>query len=236
MCPPLSFGVCVRGVQELAERCVLYCVCRKPYDEELAMIACDRCNQWFHYTCVGLAEPRTPPGKRAGGEVEVDLDFLCADCTQAVARKRAAAAEKRRLQQERKAERARREEQADAAHEQGGQEGGTHEGPGAARSPGPAAVHDGGEASEAGGALPVVPAGLKRKRSVTTRKAKVLPLVSLLEGDPGESDSERSPEGGQGGEGGEGGEDGDVAGEARRPARRTAGVNHKYANGYYVLG
>lgn len=37
-----------------AEAKELYCVCAKPYDERLFYIGCDRCNGWFHGSCVGV--------------------------------------------------------------------------------------------------------------------------------------------------------------------------------------
>lgn len=220
-------------MQELAERCVLYCVCRKPYDEEVAMIACDRCGAWFHYGCMGLQEPRAATGKRAGAEVEVDLDFLCSDCTEAVARKRAAAAEKRRQQQERKAERARREEEERRQAGDGDEWGSSTNESGLVGSPQEAeAAEEGAGVPEEtmSASVPAVPVGLKRKRSVPARRGRVAVVVSLLEGDPNEEGSEAESE--KGSEHTEGGEEG----PGRRPARRTAGVNHKYANGHYVLG
>ena len=32
----------------------LYCVCRRPWDGQEFMIACDSCHEWFHAGCVGL--------------------------------------------------------------------------------------------------------------------------------------------------------------------------------------
>jgi len=34
----------------------LYCTCQQPYDEDnpRPMIACDTCDQWYHFDCVGL--------------------------------------------------------------------------------------------------------------------------------------------------------------------------------------
>ncbi|GMH09395.1 hypothetical protein Nepgr_011236 [Nepenthes gracilis] len=40
----------------LQARSVLYCICRKPYDER-AMIACDQCDEWYHFDCVDLVSP-----------------------------------------------------------------------------------------------------------------------------------------------------------------------------------
>ncbi|WFD30371.1 COMPASS (complex proteins associated with Set1p) component [Malassezia sp. CBS 17886] len=34
----------------------LFCICQRPYDEERLMIACDRCDQWLHAACVGIAD------------------------------------------------------------------------------------------------------------------------------------------------------------------------------------
>lgn len=35
---------------------MLYCICRKPYDQR-AMIACDRCDEWYHFDCIKLRFP-----------------------------------------------------------------------------------------------------------------------------------------------------------------------------------
>jgi len=32
----------------------LYCYCRQPYDDNIMMIGCDNCNEWYHVHCVGL--------------------------------------------------------------------------------------------------------------------------------------------------------------------------------------
>ncbi|BBH03352.1 transcription factor jumonji domain-containing protein [Prunus dulcis] len=34
-------------------RSMLYCICRKPYDQR-AMIACDQCDEWYHFDCLKL--------------------------------------------------------------------------------------------------------------------------------------------------------------------------------------
>ncbi|ORZ18773.1 hypothetical protein BCR42DRAFT_232247 [Absidia repens] len=34
----------------------LYCICQTPYDAPRFMIACDRCDQWFHGECIGISE------------------------------------------------------------------------------------------------------------------------------------------------------------------------------------
>ena len=50
---------------------ILYCICRKPYDIPRFMIACDRCDQWFHGECIGISEKE--------GEF-IDL-YFCDDCS-----------------------------------------------------------------------------------------------------------------------------------------------------------
>ncbi|XP_010255404.1 PREDICTED: lysine-specific demethylase 5B isoform X2 [Nelumbo nucifera] len=42
----------------LRARSALHCICRKPYDQR-AMIACNRCDEWYHFDCVNLHPP--PP-------------------------------------------------------------------------------------------------------------------------------------------------------------------------------
>ncbi|XP_073385841.1 lysine-specific demethylase JMJ17 isoform X3 [Physcomitrium patens] len=64
----------------LRRRSVVYCICRKPYDEEEAMIACDQCREWYHYGCLGLAEPERSEGGSLG-ELE-NAEYVCPDCEQ----------------------------------------------------------------------------------------------------------------------------------------------------------
>lgn len=40
-------------MQLLRARSMLYCICRKPYDRR-AMIACDQCDEWYHFDCIKL--------------------------------------------------------------------------------------------------------------------------------------------------------------------------------------
>ncbi|EMD41831.1 hypothetical protein CERSUDRAFT_110395 [Gelatoporia subvermispora B] len=50
----------------------LYCVCKTNYDEDRVMIACDRCDEWYHTQCVNMPD------------LEVDLvdQFICPPCVQ----------------------------------------------------------------------------------------------------------------------------------------------------------
>ncbi|KAF7725778.1 hypothetical protein EC973_009395 [Apophysomyces ossiformis] len=55
----------------------LYCICRKPYDAPRFMIACDRCDQWFHGECVGISE-------KQGEFIDV---YFCSDCVKVTGKK-----------------------------------------------------------------------------------------------------------------------------------------------------
>ncbi|GAA6019027.1 hypothetical protein JCM10207_006292 [Rhodosporidiobolus poonsookiae] len=48
----------------------LYCICQELYNPERMMIACDKCEEWYHVDCVGIAEDRVEL---------VDL-FICPKC------------------------------------------------------------------------------------------------------------------------------------------------------------
>lgn len=52
------FLTCNISLQLLRDRSVLYCICCKPYDNR-AMIACDQCDEWYHFDCINLLGP--PP-------------------------------------------------------------------------------------------------------------------------------------------------------------------------------
>ncbi|CAO3567190.1 unnamed protein product [Mortierella alpina] len=52
------------------EEGALYCICRTPYDPDRFMIACDRCDDWFHGDCVGVAEK----------EIDLVDQYYCKRC------------------------------------------------------------------------------------------------------------------------------------------------------------
>ncbi|CAO3597535.1 unnamed protein product [Absidia cylindrospora] len=52
---------------------MLYCLCRKPYDESQFMIACDRCEEWFHGECIDIDEK----------QAEFVDSYFCAGCAKA---------------------------------------------------------------------------------------------------------------------------------------------------------
>ncbi|XP_052209867.1 lysine-specific demethylase JMJ17 isoform X2 [Diospyros lotus] len=42
-----------RELKLLRDRSMLYCICRKP-DDQKPMIACDKCDEWYHFACIKL--------------------------------------------------------------------------------------------------------------------------------------------------------------------------------------
>ncbi|CAG5118105.1 unnamed protein product, partial [Candidula unifasciata] len=51
----------------------LYCICRKPHNNRF-MICCDKCEEWFHGTCVGISRAR-------GQEMEDnEEEYICPFC------------------------------------------------------------------------------------------------------------------------------------------------------------
>ncbi|KAG0944276.1 hypothetical protein G6F26_004969 [Rhizopus arrhizus] len=55
----------------------LYCVCRQPYDATRFMIACDRCDDWFHGECISIKEVESE---------FVDL-YFCSNCSKVTGKK-----------------------------------------------------------------------------------------------------------------------------------------------------
>jgi len=54
----------------------LYCICRKPYDPEIFMIACDSCDEWYHGSCINLTEDQA-----------VDIkSYICQNCREDIER------------------------------------------------------------------------------------------------------------------------------------------------------
>ncbi|KAF9229328.1 hypothetical protein BS17DRAFT_688677 [Gyrodon lividus] len=49
-----------------------YCVCKTRYDEDEVMIACDRCDEWYHTQCVDVPDP----------EIDLVDQFICPPCVQ----------------------------------------------------------------------------------------------------------------------------------------------------------
>ncbi|KAG6545509.1 hypothetical protein Mapa_013111 [Marchantia paleacea] len=71
----------------LKARSVLYCLCQKPYDEDRAMIACDRCGEWYHFSCINLPEPPSSDEDTDDvirQECEQSGDFICPKCKELV--------------------------------------------------------------------------------------------------------------------------------------------------------
>ncbi|ORX53901.1 hypothetical protein BCR36DRAFT_411040 [Piromyces finnis] len=47
-----------------------YCICQQEYDKNNPMIACDHCQEWYHFSCIGLSEDKVD---------EID-QFICHIC------------------------------------------------------------------------------------------------------------------------------------------------------------
>lgn len=55
---------------------ILFCKCMQPYDEHksAAMVCCDECIEWFHYSCVGLS----------ASEASILENYICHSCEQVI--------------------------------------------------------------------------------------------------------------------------------------------------------
>ncbi len=49
----------------------IFCICRKPYENEMDMIECEICDEWYHYKCIGFI------GTEADAQT---LEFHCMKC------------------------------------------------------------------------------------------------------------------------------------------------------------
>ncbi|CAL8461880.1 g1411 [Coccomyxa elongata] len=65
-----------KDLERLKEATKLWCLCKLPYNEDRPMLACDYCQDWFHYDCVGLR----PPGDEEDDEDVAPPDFRCPSC------------------------------------------------------------------------------------------------------------------------------------------------------------
>ncbi|KAL6040273.1 CXXC-type zinc finger protein 1 [Balamuthia mandrillaris] len=70
----------------------LYCICRRPYDADLFMIACDGCDEWYHGTCVNISEKEAKSLKT----------YLCPLCQKKKMKKERAAKERRQKKERRR--------------------------------------------------------------------------------------------------------------------------------------
>ncbi|KAI8106581.1 hypothetical protein M9435_001123 [Picochlorum sp. BPE23] len=64
----------------LREYSVPYCLCREISDENSILIECEKCQEWYHFECVGLKTPK--PQKSSTGELPLpdDFSFTCPIC------------------------------------------------------------------------------------------------------------------------------------------------------------
>jgi hypothetical protein len=69
----------------------LYCICRKPYVDGVFMIACDKCDDWFHGDCVSISSK----------DAKKMSSYTCAVCEQKI-RDEEARKEQLRLEEERR--------------------------------------------------------------------------------------------------------------------------------------
>ena len=75
---PLTVPDMSQYVELLEEMCIEYCVCRSRYNPLRPMIACDDCDGWFHYECVGLEAAKE--GDEVGAPDGQDAGYVCPMC------------------------------------------------------------------------------------------------------------------------------------------------------------
>jgi hypothetical protein len=89
MPPSHSLQLCAFRPLEAAFPMPLYCVCRKLgyTEDDPSMVACGRCQEWFHAPCVGISAREVRRFEEEGEE-----DYTCARCAALSAAATAAAA------------------------------------------------------------------------------------------------------------------------------------------------
>lgn len=66
-----------RDVGRLKEYAKSYCLCKSVYDDQIPMLECDQCAEWYHFECVGL---KAPGSGSTSGEEDLPDQFVCPVC------------------------------------------------------------------------------------------------------------------------------------------------------------
>jgi hypothetical protein len=66
--------ICEWGTPQSDEEVEVFCLCRQP-ENELFMVCCDRCDEWFHGDCINMSEEETEKYLN-----DPKLDFICPFC------------------------------------------------------------------------------------------------------------------------------------------------------------
>lgn len=63
---------CESSAADQEDECeqALLCICRRPYDDEMMMLACDHCDKWFHFLCLKIDDE----------ERKLIATFICPHC------------------------------------------------------------------------------------------------------------------------------------------------------------